>query len=238
MDEIKAVLPALTATALVLVLWLQEAIGRTGQARLGDRILRIDGQDVSDLRTLWQSLWKGGEPLFFDEKGYAGLSDIARWYIGGLLKHAKALCAICNPTTNSYKRLVPGYEAPVSAIFSLGNRSAAIRIPKYANKPDSARLEFRPPDATGNPYLSIAAQLMAGLDGVRRRLDPTALAAKQFPMSFEAGSVPAWISKQRSAFESYPNMSRFRTPRPPSRSARRSGPSVRGACRSAESEAG
>ena len=92
--------------------------------------------------------------------------------MAGLLAHGGAVMAFTNPSTNSFRRLIPGFEAPISAIFSLGNRSAAIRIPKYANTPESARFEFRPPDATCNPYLALAAQLMAGIDGVRRRLDP------------------------------------------------------------------
>ncbi len=122
-----------------------------------------------------QQIWRGDVNAFYDAAGYGCLSETARFYIGGLLAHGAAVMALTNPSTNSYRRLVPGYEAPVSAIFSLGNRSAAIRIPKYANRPESARLEFRPPDATCNPYLAIAAQLMAGIDGVRRRTDPTEL---------------------------------------------------------------
>jgi glutamine synthetase len=122
-----------------------------------------------------QQVWRGDTNAFYDAAGYGCLSETARFYIGGLLAHGAAIMALTNPSTNSYRRLVPGYEAPVSAIFSLGNRSAAIRIPKYANRPESARLEFRPPDATCNPYLAIAAQLMAGIDGVRRRMDPTEL---------------------------------------------------------------
>lgn len=119
-----------------------------------------------------QRLEKAGQNTFFDESGYARLSETARFYIGGLLQHGGAVLAFTNPSTNSYRRLVPGFEAPVSAIYSAGNRSAAIRIPKYANRPANARIEFRPPDATANPYLGLAAQLMAGLDGIRRRLDP------------------------------------------------------------------
>jgi len=119
-----------------------------------------------------QSLWKGGEPLFFDEKGYAGLSDLARWYIGGLLAHAPSLLAITNPTTNSYKRLVPGYEAPVNLVYSQRNRSAAVRIPLYSKSPKAKRLEFRCPDPSCNPYLAFAALLMAGLDGIQNRIEP------------------------------------------------------------------
>lgn len=119
-----------------------------------------------------QSLWKDGEPLFFDENGYAGLSDLARWYIGGLVEHAGSLLAFTNPTINSYRRLVPGYEAPVNLVYSQRNRSAAIRIPVTGNSPKAKRLEFRVPDPASNPYLSFAAQLMAGLDGIRNRIEP------------------------------------------------------------------
>ena len=119
-----------------------------------------------------QSLWKDGETLMFDEGGYAGLSDIARWYIGGLLKHAPAVLAFAAPTTNSYHRLVPGYEAPVNLVYSSRNRSAAVRIPQYSQSPAAKRLEFRCPDPAANPYLSFAAMLMAGLDGVQNRIEP------------------------------------------------------------------
>ncbi len=119
-----------------------------------------------------QSLWSAGKPLFFDETGYAGLSDVARWYIGGLLKHAHAVLAFAAPTTNSYRRLVPGYEAPVNLVYSQRNRSAAIRIPLYSQKPAAKRLEFRCPDNTANPYLAFSAMLMAGLDGIQNRIEP------------------------------------------------------------------
>jgi glutamine synthetase len=118
-------------------------------------------------------LWKNGENLFYDEKGYAGLSQIALYFIGGILKHGPALLAFTNPSTISYKRLVPGFEAPVKAIFGLANRSAAIRIPKYTNTAETKRLEFRPPDATCNIYLAVSALLMAGIDGVNKKIDPT-----------------------------------------------------------------
>jgi len=118
-----------------------------------------------------QSLWKKGKPLF-PGKGYAGLSDMAIYYIGGLLKHAKALCAILSPTTNSYKRLVPGYEAPVNLAYSARNRSAAVRIPTYSENPKAKRVEYRPPDPAANIYLACAAMLMAGLDGIQNRIDP------------------------------------------------------------------
>jgi glutamine synthetase len=118
-----------------------------------------------------QSLWKGGTPLFAGD-GYAGLSQMAMWYIGGLLKHARALSAIIAPTTNSYKRLVPGYEAPVNLAYSRRNRSAAVRIPMYSSSPKAKRLEFRPPDPSANPYLAFAAMTMAGLDGVLNKINP------------------------------------------------------------------
>jgi glutamine synthetase len=121
-----------------------------------------------------QSLWKGGEPLFYDGDKYAGLSDMARWYIGGLLRHAPAVLAFAAPTTNSYKRLVPGYEAPVNLVYSQRNRSAAVRIPLYSKSPKAKRLEFRCPDPSCNPYLAFAAQMMAGLDGVQNRIEPPA----------------------------------------------------------------
>jgi glutamine synthetase len=119
-----------------------------------------------------QSLWKGGEPLFYSETGYAGLSDLARWYIGGLLQHAHAILAFAAPTTNSYKRLVPGYEAPVNLVYSQRNRSACVRIPLYSKSPKAKRLEFRPPDPSANPYLAFSAMLMAGLDGIQNRIEP------------------------------------------------------------------
>jgi glutamine synthetase len=119
-----------------------------------------------------QSLWKGGKNAFYDEAGYAGLSDMARYYIGGLLKHAPALLGLVAPTTNSYRRLVPGFEAPVILAYSQRNRSAACRIPIYSKSPKAKRIEFRPPDPSANPYLTFAALLMAGLDGVQNRIDP------------------------------------------------------------------
>jgi glutamine synthetase len=119
-----------------------------------------------------QSLWKGEKPLFFDSEGYAGLSQLARYYVGGLLTHAPALLGIVASTTNSYKRLVPGYEAPVNLVFSKGNRSAAVRIP-LTDCPSAKRIEFRPPDPTANPYLAFSALLMAGLDGIRRGIEPS-----------------------------------------------------------------
>jgi glutamine synthetase len=119
-----------------------------------------------------QSLWKGEKNIFYDEGGYAQLSDTAKYYIGGLLKHSSALLALTSPTTNSYRRLVPGFEAPVNLAYSQRNRSAICRIPVYSKSPKAKRLEFRAPDPSCNPYLCFAALLLAGLDGVQNRIDP------------------------------------------------------------------
>jgi glutamine synthetase len=131
----------------------------------------IFGDNGSGMHT-HQSLWKDGTNIFYDEKGYALLSQTAMHYIGGLLKHAPALLAFCAPTTNSYRRLVPGYEAPVNLAYSQRNRSAAVRIPVYSKSPKAKRIEFRCPDPSANPYLCFAAQLMAGLDGIQNKIDP------------------------------------------------------------------
>lgn len=128
------------------------------------------GDNGSGMHT-HQSVWKDGKPLFAG-KGYAHLSELALFYIGGVIKHAKALTAITNPTTNSYKRLVPGFEAPVNFAYSARNRSAAIRIPTYSTNPKTIRIEFRTPDPAANPYLANAAMLMAGLDGIQNRIHP------------------------------------------------------------------
>jgi len=133
-----------------------------------------------------QHLFKGDQPLFYDADGYGGLSKIALSYIAGILAHGPALLALTNPSTNSYKRLVPGYEAPVNLFFSLANRSAAIRIPKYTQAPLEKRIEFRPPDATCNPYLAMAAMLMAGIDGIKRKLDPQRLGFGPFDQNLFA----------------------------------------------------
>ncbi len=130
----------------------------------------IFGDNGSGMHT-HQSLWKDGEPLFAGD-GYAGLSEIARGYVGGIIAHAPALLAFCAPTTNSCRRLVPGFEAPVNLVLSARNRSAAIRVPMYSDAPKAKRIEFRCPDATANPYLAFAAMLMAGMDGIERGLDP------------------------------------------------------------------
>ncbi|MGB7449179.1 MAG: type I glutamate--ammonia ligase [Ornithinimicrobium sp.] len=131
----------------------------------------VFGDNGSGMHT-HQSLWKDGEPLFYDESGYGGLSDVARWYIGGLLTHAPSLLAFTNPTMNSYHRLVPGFEAPVNLVYSARNRSACVRIPITGDSPKAKRVEFRVPDPSSNPYLCFAAQLMAGLDGIKNRIEP------------------------------------------------------------------
>lgn len=119
-----------------------------------------------------QSLWKNGKNVFYDKKGYALISDLARHYIGGILKHADALCALVAPTTNSYRRLVPGYEAPINLVYSQRNRSACVRIPMYSKSEKAKRLEFRTPDPSCNPYYAFAAMLMAGLDGIEKKIEP------------------------------------------------------------------
>ena len=128
------------------------------------------GDNGSGMHT-HQSLWKGGKPLFFGD-GYAGLSEMALSYIAGIMRHGPALCALSNPTTNSYKRLVPGFEAPNKLAYSSRNRSAAIRIPMYSQAPHAKRIEFRTPDPTANPYLAFSAMLMAGLDGIKNGWHP------------------------------------------------------------------
>ena len=139
-----------------------------------------------------QSLWKDGKPLFHDESGYAGLSDMARHYIGGILHHAPSLLAFTNPTVNSYKRLVPGYEAPINLVYSQRNRSACVRIPITGNNPKAKRLEFRCPDSSGNPYLAFSAMLMAGIDGIKKKIEPLAPVDKdlyELPPD-EAANIP------------------------------------------------
>ncbi len=152
-----------------------------------------------------QSIWKDGKPLFAGEL-YAGLSQLALWYIGGLLKHARALSAIIAPTTNSYKRLVPGYEAPVNLAYSRRNRSAAVRIPMYSASPKAKRVEFRPPDPSCNPYLAFSAMLMAGLDGILNKVDPgEALDKDIYDLSPEemknVPSMPASLEEALQALE-------------------------------------
>ncbi len=129
-------------------------------------------QDNGSGMHVHQSLWQGDDPLFYSESGYGGLSELARYYIGGLLHHAPALLAFTNPTTNSYRRLVPGYEAPVNLVYSARNRSACCRIPLSGISPKAKRIEFRVPDPSCNPYLAFAAMLMAGVDGIRNKIEP------------------------------------------------------------------
>jgi glutamine synthetase len=129
-------------------------------------------QDNGSGMHVHQSLWKDGTNLFFDADGYALISETARWYIGGLLKHAPALLAFCAPTTNSYRRLVPGYEAPINLVYSKRNRSACVRIPVYSTSPKQKRIEFRSPDPASNPYLAFSALLMAGIDGIQNKIEP------------------------------------------------------------------
>ena len=131
-------------------------------------------QDNGSGMHVHQSLWKNGQPLFYDEKGYGSLSEMAVHYIGGILKHAPALMAFCAPTTNSYRRLVPGYEAPINLVYSARNRSACVRIPMVSTSPKAKRVEFRAPDPAANPYLAFSAMLMAGLDGIQNRIQPPA----------------------------------------------------------------
>ncbi|OPA76683.1 type I glutamate--ammonia ligase [Paenibacillus selenitireducens] len=157
-----------------------------------------------------QSIFNGDTPLFYEKGGYANLSEMALHYIGGILHHAPALIALTNPSTNSFKRLVPGYEAPVNLVFSKGNRSAAVRIPVAAVTPKGCRIEFRTPDSTANPYLSFAAMLMAGLDGIKRKIDPVALGYGPFDKNIyelsdadkrEIRSVPGTLDEALNALE-------------------------------------
>ena len=165
----------------------------------------IYGDNGSGMHT-HQSLWKDGDTLMYDERGYASLSDISRWYIGGLLAHAPAILAFAAPTTNSYKRLVPGYEAPVNLAYSQRNRSAAIRIPLISDNPKAKRLEFRCPDPSANPYLAFAAMLMAGIDGIQNQMDPGEPLDKNIydlPPEEAAGieTVPGSLAEALSALE-------------------------------------
>jgi glutamine synthetase len=157
-----------------------------------------------------QSIFNGDSPLFYDKDGYANLSEMALYYIGGILHHAPALIALTNPSTNSFKRLVPGYEAPVNLVFSKGNRSAAVRIPVAAVTPKGCRIEFRTPDSTANPYLAFAAMLLAGLDGIKNKIDPRKLGYGPFDKNIyelpeaelnEIRSVPASLDEALDALE-------------------------------------
>lgn len=158
-----------------------------------------------------QSIWKDGQPLFWGEGGYANLSDMARHYIGGLLKHAPAVLAFSNPSTNSYKRLVPGFEAPVNLVYSQGNRSASVRIPLTGTNPKAKRLEFRCPDATCNPYLAFAAMLCAGIDGIKNKIEPQEpLDVDIYDLSpEELNKIPSTPSSLESALEALENDHQF-----------------------------
>jgi glutamine synthetase len=154
-----------------------------------------------------QSLWKDGDPLMYGTGGYAHLSTLAKYYIGGLLAHAPALMAFCAPTTNSYRRLVPGYEAPVNLVYSARNRSACVRVPMYHEAPKTKRVEFRSPDPTANPYLAFSALMLAGLDGIKRELDPgDPLDADIYELDDEQlaqiGTVPSSLEASLEALES------------------------------------
>jgi glutamine synthetase len=155
-------------------------------------------------------LFKDGQPLFYDENGYAQLSDIALYFIGGLLSHASSLCAFTNPSTNSYKRLIPGYEAPVTIGYAVSNRSAVVRIPAYAKVPEEKRFELRSPDGTCNPYYAYSAILMAGIDGVKNRIDPKAAGFGPYDFNLyhlteeqrrHIRSLPSKLSEALSALE-------------------------------------
>ncbi|WP_166355931.1 type I glutamate--ammonia ligase [Phytoactinopolyspora limicola] len=153
-----------------------------------------------------QSLWKEGSSLFYDELGYAGLSDLARWYTGGLIKHAASLLALTNPTVNSFHRLVPGFEAPVNLVYSQRNRSAAVRIPITGTSPKAKRIEYRVPDPSCNPYLAFSALLMAGIDGIRNKIEPPAPVDKDLyelpPEEFgDIATVPASLPEALKALE-------------------------------------
>lgn len=163
-------------------------------------------QDNGSGMHVHQSLWKNGKPLFFDAKSYGQMSQLGIYYIGGLLKHASALLALVAPTTNSYRRLVPGYEAPVNLIYSRRNRSAACRIPMYSKEPKTKRIEFRPPDGSCNPYLAFSAMLLAGLDGIQNKIMPPEPIDKNlYELSKEEAkkvrSVPGSLSETLDALE-------------------------------------
>ena len=155
-----------------------------------------------------QSLWKDGKPLFAGD-GYAGLSQMALWYIGGILKHINALLALVAPTTNSYRRLVPGYEAPVVIAYSARNRSAACRIPMYSQSPKAKRVEFRSPDPAANPYLAFAAMLMAGLDGIKNQIDPGEPAEEDLFEEENMGQVLMTVGKLNEALDALAEDSDF-----------------------------
>ncbi|MEV4006322.1 type I glutamate--ammonia ligase [Actinomadura sp. NPDC049753] len=160
-----------TADNLMLYKYIVKNVARAAGKTVTFMPKPIFGDNGSGMHC-HQSLWKDGSPLFYDEVGYAGLSDNARYYIGGLLRHAPSLLAFSNPTVNSYHRLVPGYEAPVNLVYSQRNRSACIRVPITGSNPKAKRIEFRVPDPACNPYLAFSAMLMAGLDGIKNKIEP------------------------------------------------------------------
>lgn len=166
-------LPALTAAdACMIIKYITKMTAQQAGCTLTFLPKPLYGEAGSGMH-FHQQIFSQDRNLFYDADSPNLLSQTALYYIGGLLTHAPAVLAFTNPSTNSYRRLVPGFEAPVNAFFSTGNRSAAIRVPKYATQPEKVRFEFRPPDATCNPYLAMAAQLMAGLDGIRQKIDPS-----------------------------------------------------------------
>ncbi|WP_019630913.1 type I glutamate--ammonia ligase [Actinomadura atramentaria] len=160
-----------SADQLMLYKYVVKSVARAAGKTVTFMPKPIFGDNGSGMH-VHQSLWKDGSPLFYDEVGYAGLSDTARYYIGGLLKHAPSLLAFTNPTLNSYHRLVPGFEAPVNLVYSQRNRSACIRVPITGSNPKAKRIEFRVPDPSCNPYLAFSAMLMAGLDGIKNKIEP------------------------------------------------------------------
>ena len=166
-------------------------------------------QDNGSGMHVHQSLSNEGEPLFYSESGYGGLSDIGRWYVGGILTHARAILAFAAPTTNSYRRLVPGYEAPVNLVYSQRNRSAACRIPLYSKSPKAKRIEFRCPDPSCNPYLAFSAMLMAGLDGVSKRSSPP-IRWRRTSSSYRPRSWPRWARCPPPSRRRWPRSRRIR----------------------------
>ncbi len=160
-----------------------------------------------------QSIWQNGEPTFWSDEGYANLSQTALWYIGGILKHAPAILAFTNPSVNSYKRLVPGFEAPVNLAYSQGNRSASVRIPLSGPNPKAKRLEFRCPDATANPYIAFAVMLLAGIDGIKSQIDPgSPLDVDIYDLSpEELSKIPSTPGSLEEALEALKNDQEFLT---------------------------
>ncbi|MCL6451466.1 MAG: type I glutamate--ammonia ligase [Acetobacteraceae bacterium] len=196
------------ADALVLMKYVVKSVARRRGKTATFMPKPIPGQAGSGMH-VHQKLFAGERPVFFDPQGYAGLSREALSYLGGLLRKSRPLCALVAPSANSYRRLVPGYEAPVSLAFSLGNRSTSVRIPAYAVRPQDKRIEYRPPDASSNPYLALSAMLMAGLWGIREGIDPVKEGFGPFDLNvyeLETGrrpqSLPASLEEALSALES------------------------------------